>query len=193
MEGKKMLEQDLRNIVTQVEDSFIVPEYHKVRIRYVGRKQKADVWISLKHSLSDYFVLGSFALSNALTERKPEITVYHEPFSKRSKVTLFTETGQKTILVEAKLLLQIVEPINTIYDELYNARDKFSMVGLGLATALMPQFAGADMLPGELMQKICLKDFGDIITAQKNVFELLKTYMGLTKAGIYQELEKDCL
>ena len=75
-----MLEQDLRNIVTQVEDSFIVPEYHKVRIRYVGRKQKADVWISLKHSLSDYFVLGSFALSNALTERKPEITVYHEPF-----------------------------------------------------------------------------------------------------------------
>ena len=91
--------------------------------------------------------------------------------------------------IESDLLLQIVDPINTIYDELYKMEDKFALVGLGLVIALMPQLAGADMLPSELMQKICLKDFSDTVTAQKNVFEFLRTYMGLTKAGICQEIE----
>ena len=64
------------------------------------------------------------------------------------------------------------------------------MVGLGLVTALMPQLAGADMLPSELMEKIWLEDFNDTVTAQKNVFEFLKTFMGLTKAGLCQESER---
>lgn len=185
-----MLEEDFRNIVTRVEESFIVPEYHEVRIRYVEKKEDADFWVTPEHSLSDYIVLGSFALLNSLTDWKPEITVYDEPFSKRSTVTLLSGNRRKPILVESDLLLQIVDPINTIYDELYKREDKFALVGLGLVTALMPQLAGADMLPSELMQKICLKDFSDTVTAQKNVFEFLRTYMGLTKAGIYQEIER---
>ena len=184
-----MLEQKLRSIVTQVEEAFIVPEYHEVRIRYVRRKEKADVWITPKHSLSDYFVLGTFSLLNSLTERKPEITVYNKPFLKRSKV--LSDTGSKPLSVEADLFLQIVNPINTIYDELYKNEDKFALVGLGLVTALMPQLAGADMRPSELMQKIYLEDFNDTVTAQKNVFEFLRTYMGLTKAGVTQEIERD--
>ena len=185
-----MLEKKFRNIVTQVKDSFLVPEYHEVRIRYVEIKDEADFWLTPEHTLSDYFVLGSFALLNSLKELKPEITVYHEPFSKRSKVTLLSDAGSKPIWVEADLLLQIVEPINTIYEELYQKEDKFMMVGLGLVTALMPQLAGADMLPSELMEKIWLEDFNDTVTAQKDVFEFLKTFMGLTKAGLCQESER---
>lgn len=185
-----MLEKKFRNIVTQVKDSFLVPEYHEVRIRYVEIKDEADFWLTPEHTLSDYFVLGSFALLNSLKELKPEITVYHEPFSKRSKVTLLSDAGSKPIWVEADLLLQIVEPINTIYEELYQKEDKFMMVGLGLVTALMPQLAGADMLPSELMEKIWLEDFNDTVTAQKNVFEFLKTFMGLTKAGLCKESER---
>lgn len=185
-----MLEQELRNIVTRVEESFIVPEYHEVRIRYVEKKEEADFWVTPEHSLSDYFVLGSFALLNSLTEWRPEITVCNYPYSKRAKITLLLGNRRKPILVESDLLLQIVDPINTIYDELYKGKDKFAFVGLGLASALMPQLAGADMLPSELMQKICLKDFEDTVTAQKNVFEFLRTYMGLTKAGIFQKIER---
>lgn len=185
-----MLKQQLESIATQVENSFSVPEYLKVRIRYVEEKEDADIWVTPNHSLSDYIVLGSYALLNSLTKRKTEITVYNESFSKLSTVKLWWNAKKsKQIFIEADLLLQIVEPINTIYDKLYKKEDKFAMVGLGLVTALMPQLAGENLLPSELMQKIYMHDFTDTITAQKNVFEFLKTYMGLTKAGIYQELE----
>ena len=47
-----MLEQELRNIVTRVEESFIVPEYHEVRIRYVEKKRRSrflgNTWTFLK-------------------------------------------------------------------------------------------------------------------------------------------------
>ena len=110
--GTKNVRKKLRNIVTQVEEGFIIPEYNEVKIRYVKRKEEADFWVTPEHSLSDYIVLGSFALLNSLTERKPEITVYDEPFSKRSTVTLLSDNRRKPILVESDLLLQIVDPIN---------------------------------------------------------------------------------
>ena len=66
----------LEEIVKTVEDAFQNPQYVNAKIRYVKSKEEADVCVSRNHTMSDYIVLGAFALFNSIEGKKSELKVY---------------------------------------------------------------------------------------------------------------------
>lgn len=162
-------------IVKQVSSSFREPEYIDAKIRYVERKEDADVCVSENHTMSDYIVLGAFALLNSVTEKKPEIKVFQEKLLAKETIGVWAGSRPyKSVSVESELFLQMSKPLDTIYNILYQGEYKFFGVGLTMTVLLMTQMTDTVVIPEEIIKDVVFENFDDMETAQRNVFMLLK-------------------
>ena len=180
--------KQLEKIVKTVEDAFQKPQYVNAKIRYVKSKEEADVCVSRNHTMGDYIVLGAFALFNSLGGKKSELKVYNQKDLKKETIGVWTgNTSYKEESVESELFLQMFRPLDIIYDTLYKGDFKAMGVGLFMSTVLMHQFADEEAIPKEFMDELAFESFDDTITAQKNVFTLMKKMTAASIAGIFQE------
>ena len=176
MEGK---------IAEHVSHFFHEPEYLNVRILYVTKPEEADFFISKKCTRQDYLVIGTMALLNSITEKKPEIKVFKKKNLKKETVGLYHNSERKDLLVESELFIQMVKPLDSIYDILYKDGYKFWGIGLSLSTLLMTYYAGGDTIAEQYTKEIHFENFEDTVTAQINVFHLMKNMIVSSMSAIY--------
>ncbi|HIU51093.1 MAG TPA: hypothetical protein IAB70_00465 [Candidatus Merdicola faecigallinarum] len=178
----------LEEIVKTVEDAFQNPQYVNAKIRYVKSKEEADVCVSRNHTMSDYIVLGAFALFNSIEGKKSELKVYTQKDLKKETIGVWTgNTSYKEVSVESELFLQMFRPLDIIYDTLYKGYFKTMGVGLFMSTVLMHQFADEEAMPKEFMDELIFENFDDTIAAQQNIFTLMKKMTAASIAGMFQE------
>lgn len=172
-------------IVKHVESSFCEPDYVSVQIRYVTNKEDADVCVSKNHSLGDYIVLGSLALFNSVTSKKSEIKVFNQSNLKEEVIGIWHGGFYKDLTVDSELFLQMIEPLNVVYDSLYQNACKPLGIGLLISTLIMTQLTGSTVIPEEIINEVVFEHFDDTITAQKNIFTLMKRITAASVAGMY--------
>lgn len=93
--------------------------------------------------------------------------------------------------LKESVLFDIVGKVDQIFGKLYTGIPAIG-VGLNFWMCLTAHFSGVDMIPkDEVEDCMFFECFDDVISAQKNVFTLLKRIFSSSMAGIMAEMMRE--
>lgn len=182
------MKEVINEFMERVRAEFDEPVYVDYKIRYVDQPGEADVRIGANHTLADYLVMGAVALAKSVRGETGEILVYDLADEIRETVKVFKENECYEVGINSNTFLEIHKPIDEAYNALYVGGTAVLGLGIAVGMTLTTHFAGIDVLPSEIVEKIKFTDFNDIKTAEEDAFILMKEICASSVGGIFSEM-----